>query len=76
MSLKNDIESLKAKFLPQIPDKIKASMRKAQDDLRKLRLAERALGTGDIAVDFTLPNAMTTPAARWRRNTCATMTLR
>jgi len=57
MGLKSDIESLKAKFLPQIPDEIKASMRKAQDDLRKLRLAERALGTGDIAVDFTLPNA-------------------
>jgi len=61
MSLKNDIESLKAKFLPQIPDKIKESMRKAQDDLRKLRLAERALGTGDIAVDFTLPNAKGEP---------------
>ena len=63
MSLKNDIESLKAKFLPQIPDKIKASMRKAQDDLRKLRLAERALGTGDIAVDFTLPNAKGEPVS-------------
>jgi peroxiredoxin len=63
MSLKNDIESLKAKFLPQIPDKIKASMRKAQEDLRKLRLAERALGTGDIAVDFTLPNAKGEPVS-------------
>ena len=63
MSLKNDIESLKAKFLPQIPDKIKASMRKAQEDLRKLRLAERALGAGDIAVDFTLPNAKGDPVS-------------
>ncbi len=63
MSLKNDIESLKAKFLPQIPDKIKESMRKAQDDLRKLRLAERALGAGDIAVDFTLPNAKGEPVS-------------
>lgn len=57
MSLKNDIENLKAKFLPQVPDKIKESMQKAEQDLRKLRLAERALGTGDDAVDFTLPNA-------------------
>jgi len=63
MSLKNDIESLKEKFLPQVPDKIKESMRKAQDDLRKLRLAERALGTGDIAVDFTLPNAKGEPVS-------------
>jgi len=63
MSLKNDIESLKAKFLPQVPDKIKASMRKAEQDLRKLRLAERALGAGDIAVDFTLPNAKGEPVS-------------
>jgi len=63
MGLKNDIESLKAKFLPQIPDEIKATMRKAQDDLRKFRLAERALGTGDIAVDFTLPNAKGEPVS-------------
>lgn len=57
MSLKRQIEGLKSKFLPQLPDQIKESMRKAEDDLRELRLAERALGTGDIAVDFTLPNA-------------------
>ncbi len=63
MSLKNDIESLKAKFLPQIPDKIKASMRRAEEGLRELRLAERALGTGDIAVDFTLPNAKGEPVS-------------
>ncbi len=63
MSLKNDIENLKSKFLPQIPDKIKASMQKAEQDLRKLRLAERALGTGDIAVDFTLPNAKGEPVS-------------
>lgn len=63
MSLKNDIESLRAKFLPQVPDKIKESMRKAQEDLRKLRLAERALGTGDMAVDFTLPNAKGEPVS-------------
>jgi peroxiredoxin len=56
MSLKNDIENLKAKFLPQVPEKIKASMRKAEDVLRGSRLAERALATGDDAVDFTLPN--------------------
>jgi peroxiredoxin len=63
MSLKNDIESLKAKFLPQVPDKIRESMRKAEQDLRKLRLAERALGTGNIAIDFTLPNAKGEPVS-------------
>ncbi len=63
MSLKNEIEDLKAKFLPQVPDKIKESMRKAEENLRKLRLAERALGTGDIAIDFTLPNAKGEPVS-------------
>ena len=63
MSLKNEIEDLKAKCLPQVPDKIKESMRKAEENLRKLRLAERALGTGDIAVDFTLPNAKGEPVS-------------
>jgi thiol-disulfide isomerase/thioredoxin len=57
MSLKNDIENLKAKFLPQVPEKIKASMQEAEDVLRGSHLAERALGTGDDAVDFALPNA-------------------
>ncbi len=57
MSLKQQIESFKSKFLPQIPEPIKESMQKAEDVLRDSRLAERALGTGDIAVDFTLPNA-------------------
>ena len=57
MSLKNDIENLKAKFLPQVPEKIKASMQKAEDALRGSHLAERALSTGDDTVDFTLPNA-------------------
>jgi len=63
MSLKNEIESLKAKFLPHVPEQIKESMRKAEENLRKLRLAERALGTGDIAVDFTLPNAKGEPVS-------------
>ena len=57
MSLKQQIESFKSKFLPQVPEPIKESMQKAEDVLRDSRLAERALGTGDIAVDFTLPNA-------------------
>ena len=56
MSLKNDIESLKANFLPKVPDQIKGSMQKAEDALRKSQLARGALATGNDAVDFTLPN--------------------
>ena len=63
MSLKNKIEGFKSKFIPQVPDQITESMRKAEEDLRALHLAERALGTGDIAIDFTLPNAKGEPVS-------------
>ena len=63
MSLKEQIEGFKSRFLPQIPEPIKESMQKAEDDLRESRLAERALGTGDSAVDFTLPNARGEPVS-------------
>ena len=63
MSLKNKIEGFKSKFIPQVPDQIKESMRKAEEDLRELHLAERAFGTGDIAIDFTLPNARGEPVS-------------
>ncbi len=63
MSLKNKIEGFKSKFLPQVPDQIKESMRKAEEGLRESHLAERALGTGDIAIDFTLSNAKGEPVS-------------
>ena len=63
MSLKNKIEGFKSNFLPQVPDKIKESMRKAEEGLRELHLAERALGTGAVAIDFTLPNARGEPVS-------------
>jgi len=63
MSLKEQIEGMKSKFLPQVPDQIKDLMRKAEEGLRQLRLAERALGTGDIATDFTLPNVKGEPVS-------------
>ncbi len=56
MSLKNDIESLKANFLPKVPDQIKGSMQKAENALRESQLARGALATGNEAVDFTLLN--------------------
>ena len=63
MSLKEQIEGLKSQFLPQVPDQIKKVMQKAEDGLRQMRLAERALGTGDEAVDFTLPNVRGEPVS-------------
>ena len=63
MSLKKQIEGFKSRFLQQVADQIKESMRKAEEGLRGLHLAERALGTGDIAVDFTVPNAKGEPVS-------------
>lgn len=63
MSLKEQIEDFKSRFLPQVPEPIMESMQKAEAVLRESRLAERALGTGDVAVDFTLPNARGEPVS-------------
>ena len=57
MSLKKDIDQFKSSFLPQVPEQIKESMRKAEEILKESHLAERALAAGNDAVDFTLPNA-------------------
>lgn len=57
MSLKKSIDTLKSRFLEQVPDEIKDIMGEAQQVLKDSRIAERALGTGQLAVDFTLPNA-------------------
>jgi len=64
MSLKEQIEGFKSRFLPQVPEPIMESMQKAEAVLRKSRLAERALGTGDIAVDFTLPKPVSSEELR------------
>lgn len=63
MSLKEQIDGLKSQFLSQVPDQIKKVMQKAEEDLRQMRLAERALGAGDKAVDFTLPNVQGDPVS-------------
>lgn len=57
MSLKDNIDSFKAKALPQIPDDILALMQETSAALKASGLASRALGTSDMAVDFTLTNA-------------------
>jgi peroxiredoxin len=57
MSLKNDIDEFKSRFLPQIPGQLRNTMDKAQQALKDSRIAERALAAGNDAVDFTLPNA-------------------
>lgn len=57
MSLQKKIDELRSGFLPQVPDHIIETMRKAEEALRESGLAERALATGNDAVDFTLPNA-------------------
>lgn len=63
MSLQKSIDTLKSRFLEQVPDEIKDIVGKAQQALKDSRIAERALGTGNVAVDFTLPNAMGKPVS-------------
>ncbi len=57
MNLQKSIDTLKSRFLEQVPDEIKDIMGEAQQVLKDSRIAERALGIGQVAVDFTLPNA-------------------
>jgi hypothetical protein len=56
MSLKDDINAIKAASAGRIPPEIQAVMKRAIDDLRASGLAARALKAGDRAPEFRLPN--------------------
>lgn len=63
MSLKKTIDGFKSKAIPQIPEAIITAMQQSGDVLRASGLAGRALGTGDTAAEFTLPNATGKPVS-------------
>jgi len=56
MTLQRQLEERKAKSAGA-PEEIKAVMRRSLEDLRASRIAEAALGVGDTAPDFELPDA-------------------
>jgi hypothetical protein len=56
MSLKDDIEAIKARSAGRITPEIQAVMKRALDDLRASGIVARALKVGDRAPEFRLPN--------------------
>jgi len=63
MNLKESIDDFRAQAIPQIPDDIIGLMQAAGEALTATGLAGRALGTGDPAAAFTLPNANGEPVS-------------
>ena len=63
MTLKQDIDAFTAETSGRLPPELLAELRKSVDDVRQSGIVDRALTTGDIAPDFTLPNAVGRPVA-------------
>jgi len=57
MTLRQQLESLKARFQASAPPEVLAVMHRATDDLRKSGIAARVIKPGSTAPDFSLPNA-------------------
>jgi len=56
LSLKSDLEAIKARSTTIIPPPVQALMKHANDELRASGIIERALKVGDKAPEFALPN--------------------
>jgi hypothetical protein len=56
MSLKEELDRIKAGAATRIPPEIQAVMKHGLDALRASGLADRALKAGDRAPEFQLPN--------------------
>ena len=56
MSLKEELEAIKAQSGSRIPPAALALMKQATDELRASGIVERALRVGDKAPEFSLPN--------------------
>jgi peroxiredoxin len=57
MTLQQQLEAFAANFAQTMPPDIVQALQKSIDEVRDLGLVECALGVGDRAPDFTLPNA-------------------
>lgn len=56
MSLREQLETIKAGAQARIPAEVRAVMERAIEDVRASGILERVVGVGEAAPDFTLPN--------------------
>jgi peroxiredoxin len=63
VTLKQDIDAFVAEIAGRLPPALLIDLQKSIDDVRASNIADRALAEGDIAPDFTLPNAFGQPIA-------------
>ena len=56
MTLREQLDELKAKSAARVPPETREVMRRAVEDLRRSGLADRALKVGHRVPDFTLPD--------------------
>jgi hypothetical protein len=56
MSLKDQLDAIKAAAVKRIPGEARAVMERAIDDVRAAGILERVARVGQLAPDFTLPN--------------------
>jgi len=56
LSLKSELEAIKAKSATLIPPPVQALMKHATDELRASGILGQALKVGDKAPEFSLPN--------------------
>lgn len=61
MTLKDELEQQLAKFKQRASDELAAIIQAGVDELTESGIPEHAIGEGDIAPDFTLPNAQGNP---------------
>jgi len=57
MTLKSELESFRADFMSKVPTEIRDAMARADLDLARSGIVERALKAGDRVPDFELPDA-------------------
>lgn len=63
MTLRQQLESLKARFQASAPPEVLAVMHRATDDLRRSGIVARVIKRGSTAPDFSLPNANGEPVS-------------
>lgn len=63
MTLRQEIDAFVSETAGRIPSEVIAKLQQSIDDVRDSGIAERALGVGELAPDFTLPNAGGRPVA-------------
>jgi peroxiredoxin len=57
VTLKAEIDAFVAEAQGRLPDALLAELQRSIDDVRRSGVADRALSIGDVAPEFTLPNA-------------------